>query len=212
MSLTRTQLRSLFRNLIDDTGNSPIFTDLRINELLYEGAQQVQDLITEYDEKYFVETESISVQGDQLKVPIPDARQVLHVRRTDVTPNKDFTYIDLRNLTEWRRKYGEDNENNPAYSLRGNTLVYPSTLGSDHTLEVELIKSISNIQDDEEAFEEIPEIGQRFIAYEAVYIGLISEDSDVTQFSRLRNEMRLKLIRNIDSRNRQTRYVRDWTD
>lgn len=203
----RTELRALFRSLIDDQ-NDEIFTDERANRLLFEGAQQAQDLVESLDEKYFVDVNTLVVPADLTQIAISsNTRQILRIIRVDVTPPRDFERLDLRQLIDHRRRYGEYNDDRPAYALRGQNIIYPSPFKTEHTIQVERTFQLSDLTDDNDSWTDLPPAAQRLIPYEAAYIGLIAEDSDARQMSALLMDMRNKAIMNIDQRDRGPRTV-----
>jgi len=199
--MNRTEMRSLFRSLIDDNGSNNIFTDSRINEFLYEGAQEVQDLLESLDEKLFLQVDVISIPADQVIIALPEnTRQVIELRRTDSEPSVVFKTLDLRQLSTHERDYGEDNSNNPSYAVRNMEIVYPSPVGVNHTVELTTTQHVQNLEDDDSSWSEIPPQARRLVVYEAAYIGLVSEDSDGRQMMGLLERMRLRVIQNLDGR------------
>lgn len=212
---TRGELISLFRSLVDDKGiGSLIFTDERIREFLYQGAQEVQDQIVELDEKFFIDVTSINVLADQTSVAFPvTARQIIRVTRTDTNPTVQFKQIDLRNLEFHRGKYGNVNTYETAFALRGLSLIYPSPMGANHTIEVECTTQVANLADDAESWSTIPVSAHRQIAFEAALIALVAEDSDTSKMEKLVERMRYSLIKHMSQRGRTgPRYVNDRSE
>ena len=199
--MTRAELRSLFKSLIDeqDTG---VFSDTRINELLFEGAQEVQDQIEIQDENYFITVEDISVTADGTSIALDSkTRKIIEVQRVDTDENLKYQYVELRNLSEYRRRYGDNIQSvYPVYSVRNNNILYPNSMGIDHTIRVQKTIQLVNLTDDSEEWSDIPAIAQRNIAYEAAMIGLVAEDSDIRQFQIIIAGRRRSLVENMNNR------------
>lgn len=199
--MTRAELISLFKSLIDEQGNE-VFGATRINELLYEGAQQVQDLIEAQDENYFAVVEDISVTSDALQIALDsNMRILLLVEKIEEPVNIKFEYVTFRNLVDYRRLYGAGVQAiRPAYGLRNNTLIYPEAMGEDHMIRITRTDQLANLTADDQSWGDIPAIAHRLIAYEAAYIGLVSEDSDARQFSDLLFTLRARIVQGLDQR------------
>lgn len=206
---TRAELKTLFRSIIDDQGQNQIFSDSRIEALLYEGAQEVQSLLEDTDSKYNVLAEDINVTGEALTIPInPNLNRLISVKRVDVSPYIEFEEVDYRELPRIHREYGDSNRDCPKFALINNELRYPSGLGIDHTLRIEYTAFLQNLTADAQEWSGIPRFAHRLIAYEAALIGLIAEDSDARQLTGIISSMRAKVTARADNRSSTgPRYV-----
>lgn len=200
--MTREKLRTLFRSLIDDAGSTSVFSDTRVNALLFEGAQQIQDIIEGFDEKYFTEIQTNTVDAAVTTISIgTNCRQVLEVKRVEPEPHIAIRQVDMRQLVQHRREYNS-NEYSPVFAIDDASIRYPSGMGINHKLEIYKTIQLEDLEQDDQEWTKVPAAAQRLIAYEAVLIGLVSEDSDASQFERLTNRMRENFIINMDRRGR----------
>lgn len=206
--MNRGKLRELFKSLIDDQSQAAVFSDDRINALLYEGAQNVQDLLEENDDSFFMRRNTIAVSSDQTNIFIDtELRQLHEISMLNEGYEKAFRRIDVSEFPRYRRMYSTNGEA-LVYSLINNEIVYPMAAGFDHTIEISYTRQLQDLITDTSEWADLPAIAQRLVAYEAALIALIAEDSDARQFASLVQDMRIRVLRNVDSRDKSgPRYV-----
>lgn len=212
--MNRTKMRTLFRSLIDESNTgSVIFPDARINELLYEGAQQVQDLLEDVDEHLF-ETERVeSLDAGTTSLALVDTfRKLKQLYRAEPSGSAadafQLEYIDPRQIPEYRR----NGRANDAFTLRNNTILFIQPLASATTFTIVHTFHVADLGGDTEQWADIPSYARRLVVYEAVYIGLVSENSDTDKFISLLSDVRTKVLRATENRvDTGSRGIRDET-
>jgi hypothetical protein len=200
--MNRTELRALFRSLIDDQGiNENIFSDPRSNIFLYEGALRVQDMIENLDEGYLLSEMSFIVGGDAVSIgTIDNLNRVISVTITGDSQNREIEPINIGEFARYRYLYGENNcRNRPAYAVKNNELKYYAPYGEQHTVNVVYTQTLADLEDDTESWS-LPSQAHRLIAYEAALIGVVSEDGDFRGLERLVSDRRMSVTKLLENR------------
>lgn len=204
--MNRLELRAKFRSLIDDQGlNREIFDDTRINQFLYDGALSVQSLIENLDEDFFTITNSFAVEGSSTILgSIPRLSKVRFVY-------DEFDREEIVSVTSTRAlQYEMENRFTRVYYLSNNTLYYPVSKGSNHSIKIAYTTTLVDLQSDESAWGDIPEIAQTLIPYEAAVMAIAAEDSDIRQMLAMVQQRRQQIIYTLENRSQsKSRVVRD---
>jgi len=196
--MNRTQMKKLFRSLIDEVDSSAVFNDTRIEGLLFEGAQTVQDLLEDSDEHIFEVELDLVFPIDTKTAVLPDNfRKLKQLFRPDT--NIVMRYKDPREFSRLSLNNINIHDTN-IFTVRGNIVFLPVNVSSEVTIKVVFTAQLNDLNNDTETWFEIPSFARRLVVYEAVYIGLISENSDVSDYLTLLNDVRSKCIRSIENR------------
>lgn len=199
--MNRGQLKNLMKTLINDVTDDEIFTDERLNTLLYDAALEVQNIVERSDEAYFQNISTFNVTKDQTEIMLNDrTRTINRVRRIDCDPPKEFKYVDYREFYNTYRYHTRFTGNQYIFTVRNLTIEYPHGLGTDHTLEVLATTQLNDLTDDGQTWTRIPVMARRLIAYKAALTGLVAEDSDARQLSSLVNKHENDLVSNLEHR------------
>jgi hypothetical protein len=202
------ELRTLFRSLIDDANvGGEIFSDSRVNILLYEGAQEVYAMLDNLNAGYGQTTQETTVTADATVIPQPtDATRIVKIEWQNGEWLTLFEHKSIEGLAIYRHQMGSvrNQKEAPVFALRGTDIVYPGPLGQEHTLVITYVQQLPNLSEDTDEWTTIPKFAHRLIAFEAALIGLVAEDSDARQHEQLTNRIRAGIIEQADNRNTGT--------
>lgn len=191
---------------MNDQGvNGNLFSDTRIHEFLYDGAQATAALLEQLDEDLLITQQNISVSETATDiVTINNLGKLISVVN-NVLPYQQIDIISVREFPKYREVYSCSSK--PAVAIVNNTIRYFEPFGVAHSVEVTYTRALSDLVADTEEWD-LPEFSQRLIAYEAALIGLVAENSDVRAMTQLVADIRRQVTQYYEGRGRTTpQYV-----